>query len=265
MSACSSIDLPTVEESNARIQRLKSDLAMAERPLLAYEQQRFKLKRDMSTTIDPSMLNRILSGVAGSRSDDMRIDFPATRPLIEERTTVFGISYANRLDIDSGTVTLNLKKAAITGVRKGALRVFLELEGEGRIAVSGKYTGIPASASPRIELALRDTVTFYIKTGKDGALTLTPAKQKIILTATFHVNLLGWEIPWSEDTPLQLNEIVAPVTIPGMLSGAIRLPAPAKEFSRGRMEFVTVPIEIVRPEAGIEEGKIVLEADVVYR
>jgi hypothetical protein len=211
------------------------------------------------------MLNRILRAVAGNRSDDMRIGFLPTRPLIEERKTVLGISYVNRLDIDSGLVILNLKNAAITGLRKGTLRVFLELEGEGRIAVSGKYTGIPASASPRIELALRDTVTFYIKTDSKGALTLSPAKQKAILTATFHVNLLGWEIPWSEDTPLQLDDIIQPITVPGMLTGAIKLPAPAREYRSGRIEFIAIPIEIRRPEVGITDGKITLEADVEYR
>ncbi len=264
LAGCSSIDLPTVEESAARIERLKADLATAERPLMAYE-QRYSLTRDMRTAIDPAAVNRVLKTIATQRSDDMRIGFPATRPLLEERKSVLGINYVNRLDIDSGLVTLNLRRAEITGLRKGAVRIYLDLEGEGRIAVSGRYTGIPGSASPRIELTLRDTATFYLKTDAKGALTLAPAKQKAILKAKFFVNFLGWEVPWSEDVPLQVDELITPITMPGVLRGEIKLPAPAKEYRSGRYEFVSTPVEIRKPEIGIRDGKIALEADVEYR
>jgi hypothetical protein len=264
LTACSSIDLPTVEESTARIARLKVDLATAERPLRAYE-QRYTLSRDMRTAIDPAVVNRVLKTVATQRSDDVRIAFPATRPLLEERKSVLGIDYVNRLDIDSGLVTLNLRRAEITGLRKGAVRIYLDLEGEGRLAVSGRYTGIPGSASPRNELTLRDTATFYLKTDAKGALMLAPAKQKAILKAKFFVNFLGWEVPWSEDVALQVDELIAPITMPGVLRGEIRLPAPAKEYKSGRYEFVSIPVEIRKPEIGVKEGKIVLDADVEYR
>lgn len=262
--ACSSIDLPTVEESTARITRLSGELARAEAPLRVYE-ERFALKRDMKTSIDPDVLNRVLKAVATQRSDDMRIGFPATRPLIQERNTLLGISYVNRLDIDSGLVTLNLKRAELRGLRRGAVRVYLELEGEGRIAVSGRYAGVPASSSPRIELSLRDTVTLLVKSDPKGGITLTPAKQTVMLVTTFHVSLLGWEIPWNEETPLQINELLQPITMPGILSGEIKLPAPAREYSSSRYEFVTVPVEMKNVEAGTGKGRIDIEADVVYR
>ena len=195
----------------------------------------------------------------------MRIGFPATRPLLEERNSVLGISYRNYLDIDSGLVTLNLRRAELRGLRKGALRVFLELEGEGRIAVSGKYTGIPASSSPRIELSLRDTVTLLVRSDPKGGIVLAPAKQTVKLSTTFHVKLLGWEIPWNEQTPLQLDELITPIAMPAILSGEIALPAPAREYSSSRYEFVTVPVEVKRAEAGTDGGRIEIQADVEYR
>jgi hypothetical protein len=263
-TACSSIDLPTAEESEARIARLSSDLARAEAPLRAYE-RRFALKRDMRTIIDPAVINRVLRAVATQRSDDMRIGFPATRPLLEERKDLLGIAYTNRLDIDSGLVTLNLKRAELRGLRRGAIRVYLEMEGEGRIAVSGRYAGLPGKASPRIELSLRDTVTLLMKSGQDGGLTLSPAKQKVKLLTTFHVNLLGWEIPWREETVLQLDELLQPITMPGMLAGEIKLPAPAREYSTGRYEFVTIPVNIGNTEVITENDRITIQADVKYR
>jgi hypothetical protein len=263
-TACSSIDLPTAEESEARIARLSSDLVRAEAPLRAYE-RRFALKRDMRTIIDPAVINRVLRAVATQRSDDMRIGFPATRPLLEERKDLLGIAYTNRLDIDSGLVTLNLKRAELRGLRRGAIRVYLEMEGEGRIAVSGRYAGLPGKASPRIELSLRDTVTLLMKSGQDGGLTLSPAKQKVKLLTTFHVNLLGWEIPWREETVLQLDELLQPITMPGMLAGEIKLPAPAREYSTGRYEFVTIPVNIGNTEVITENDRITIQADVKYR
>lgn len=264
LAACSSIDLPTVEESAARIARLQVDLVKAEAPLLKYE-QRFQLTRDMKTSIDPSVLNRVLKAVASQRSDDMRIGFPATRPLLEERKDLLGIAYTNRLDIDSGLVTLNLRRAELRGVRRGGVRAFIDLEGDGRISVSGKYAGVPASASPRVELSLKDSITFNVKTDATGAITLAPAKQTVKLSTTFHVNLLGWEIPWNEETPLQLDDLIAPITMPGILSGEIKLPAPAKEYKTGRYEFVTLPVIIKNTEASTENGKIEIQADIEYR
>ncbi|MDX9759843.1 MAG: hypothetical protein RBU27_11850 [Bacteroidota bacterium] len=264
LSACSSIDLPTVEESDARIARLRSDLARAEAPLRSYA-QRLTPRKDMKTAIDPEVLNRVLKAVATHRSDDMRIVFPATRPLLEERKQILGFHYTNRLDIDSGAVTLNLRRAELRGVRGGVVRALLELEGTGRIAVSGKYGGVPASASPRIELSLKDSITFRVKTNEKGAISLIPARQTVLLSTTFHVSLLGWEIPWNEKTPLQLDELLQPITMPGILAGEITLPAPAREYSSGRYEFVSVPVVIRRTEAGTANGRIEIQADVEYR
>lgn len=264
LSACASIDLPTVEESNARIARLQSDLARAEAPLRSYA-QRLTLRKDMKTSIDPEVLNRVLKAVASQRSDDMRIGFPATRPLLEERKHILGFAYTNRLDIDSGVVTLNLRTAEVRGLRSGAVRALLELEGSGRIAVSGKYGGVPASAAPRIELSLTDSITFLVKTNDKGAIMLVPARQTVLLSTTFHVRLLGWEIPWNEKTPLQIDELIQPVTMPGILAGEIKLPAPAREYKSGRYEFVSVPVLIHRTEAGTANGRIEIQADVEYR
>lgn len=262
--ACSSIDLPTVEESDARIARVQSDLARAEAPLRSYA-QRLSLRKDMKTAIDPDLLNRVLKAVATQRSDDMRIVFPPTRPLLEERKQILGFTYTNRLDIDSGAVTLNLRRAELKGLRSSGVKALLEFDGAGRIAVSGKYGGVPASASPRVEISLKDSITLNIRTNQKGEITLIPARQTVLLSTTFHVSLLGWEIPWNEKTPLQLDELIQPITMPGILVGEMKLPAPAKEYRSGRYEFVSVPVEIRNTEAGTANGKIEIQADVEYR
>ncbi|PLX23492.1 MAG: hypothetical protein C0600_14715, partial [Ignavibacteria bacterium] len=57
-TACSSIDLPTVEQSRARIDRLGGVLRRAESPLIRYE-QRMASERDISTAIKLSVLNTV--------------------------------------------------------------------------------------------------------------------------------------------------------------------------------------------------------------
>ena len=81
-TACSSIYLPTVEQSRARIDRLGGVLRRAESPLIRYE-QRMASERDISTAIKLSVLNTVLGALASQRSYDLIVVFPPTRPLLE--------------------------------------------------------------------------------------------------------------------------------------------------------------------------------------
>jgi hypothetical protein len=242
-AACSSIDLPTETESSTKIARLEKSIADAERPLDLYA-HRFESPRDVVVTLRSDMVNRLFGSLASARSDDVKIVFPPTRPLLQERKSIFGMQYVNRLDIDSGTVMLNLREAKLLLPRRDELRVLLEMEGSGRIAVSGKYTGISATSSPRIALALRDSVSFSLEGGKQGGIMLVPRKKKLMLTATFHVSLLGWEVPWKEEIPLQVEDLIAPIALPAMVAAEIKLPVPAKEYGDRNYEFISHPVEI---------------------
>ncbi|MBR9979023.1 MAG: hypothetical protein KFH87_13130 [Bacteroidetes bacterium] len=261
--ACSSIDLPTVKESDERIRFLDEALAGAEEPLRFYE-RRYSPQRDLRTTMDVRMLNRMLRAVATQRSDDLRVAFLPTRPLLKERKHVFGVSYVNRLDIDSGLVRVDLRSAEITGLAHGVARMRIDLRGEGQLAVSGRYTGIPARATPRVGLSLNETVTMHIRPGERGGIVLTPSAQTIALHTTFHVNLLGWEIPWKEETQLELDDILAPIHLPDIIAGEISLPRPAREHQTSNVEFEAVPVRLKHASAGTEAGRVVFQGDVVY-
>ncbi|PLX32909.1 MAG: hypothetical protein C0600_01380 [Ignavibacteria bacterium] len=223
-------------------------------------------ERDISTAIKLSVLNTVLGALASQRSDDLIVVFPPTRPLLEERKSVLGIRYTNRLDIDTGTVRLNLRRASIVSQRSDALNIALELEGEGKIAVSGRYTGIPASSQPRVELVLRDTIAFRLRAGtRPGTIALYPQRRSVFLTATLHVSLLGWEIPWEERIPLQVEELISPVEIPALISTSIRIPMPARSFSDTRYEFVDTPVSLSNTGTLITPDAIRFDADVTFR
>lgn len=255
LSACSSVDLPTEEESEAKIRRLRAEIERAEGPLRVYE-QRFHGSRDAVSEMKTDVVNRIFGAVASQRSDDLIIGFPPTRPLLSERKSTLGIRYTNHLDIDSGLVTLNLRRAALVSTRGNALRVLLEIEGAGRIAVSGRYIGIPAGSTPRIALSLRDTVSMDLQAGKNGTLMLVPRSGKVMLHATLYVKLAGWEIPWNEDIPLRIDELLAPVSLPALISTSIKLPVPAREYSDESYEFIDVPIRLRDPLLLLEGDRI---------
>ena len=242
LSACSSIDLPTVEESQRRIAQRSRDIAAAETPLDAYA-RRFESGSDGVVTLRTEVVNRLFGTLASSRSDDVRVSFPPTRPLLQERKSIFGIQYTNRLDIDSGTVQLNLRRAELLPARGNVLRLLLEMEGAGRIAVSGKYTGIGATSSPRIQLSMRDTVSFAVEAGKDGGLMLIPQRGDLLLEATLHVNLLGWEVPWREDIPLRVEDLLTPIALPALFTSEIKIPVPADTYGDRNYKFAAHPVE----------------------
>jgi hypothetical protein len=263
-SACSSIDLPTVEESQRRIAQRSRDIAAAETPLDAYA-RRFESGSDGVVTLRTDVVNRLFAAIASSRSDDADIVFPPTRPLLQERKSIFGIQYTNRLDIDSGTVQLNLRRAQLLPARGRLLRLLLEMEGAGRIAVSGKYTGIRGTSSPRIQLALRDTVSLAVLPGANGAWQLVPQRGTLLLEATLHVSLLGWEVPWKEEIPLRVEDVLTPVTLPAFFAAEIKIPVPADTFGDRNYEFVAHPVEFRDTHIVVGEQGLTWQFNCVFR
>lgn len=264
LASCSSLDLPTVEESQKRIASLQSMLPSVEAPITDFE-KRFRMRNDLSLALRIDALNRVSKAIATQRSDDMTITFLATRPLMEEKKSVLGISYTNRLDIDSGRVVLNLRRFEFLESRGGQLTAALELSGQGRLHVSGKYTGVPGSASPAIDLSLRDTVRFDLLAGDNGSMQLKPRPRRVLLKATFRVNFLGWDIPWSEDIPLEFHKLLQPMTIPSVFDAAMNFPLPPENYSVKSYEFERVPLRLENTVIDVLSDRLLLRADVHFR
>jgi hypothetical protein len=259
--ACSSMDLPSVEESNRRIRMLQRSLVDAERPLNIL-QQRYRTQRDLATTLRLSAVNRIARALAAQRTDDLVITFLPTRPLLEERKSMLGIAYVNRLDIDSGRVTLDLRRFEFISGQRHALDAVIALEGEGRIAVSGRYTGLSASASPRIRLTLHDTVRFDLSAGPNGGFILTPRPRRVMLRTVFRVSLLGWDVPWSEDIPLEIHNLLPALSVPSMFEAALRFPVPAASYSVRNYDFHEIPLLLDRSLIDLRDGILMYHANV---
>ncbi|MBI5648252.1 MAG: hypothetical protein HY962_15075 [Ignavibacteriae bacterium] len=237
LAACSSVHLPTVEQSRAETVRHAARLDSAEARVRAAGAV-VPGGADLVTRVRMDALNRITRAFVYVRSDDVRLRFLPTRPLVKAEKSILGISYTNTLDIDSGAVVLNLAQFRFDRFENNRLEADLVIEGHGRIAASGRYTGIPASAKPDIDLSLNERIAFDVRATDTGTAVLKPVSRTLMLKARFTVTLLEWGIPWNQDIPIQLSEIMQPLVIPLALRTEVAFPVPSQKVNAGSFEFV---------------------------
>jgi len=265
LCGCSGIDLPTLEESEKQISRLSPLLEQTDGRLAVFSKKYlpvgdsefiFRLKTDA--------VNRLLNAIARSRSDDLRIFFLPTRPLISEQKSVFGIRYTNHLDIDTGNVRVNLGRFYFEKVGGNRLYARIKMTGKGSLSVSGSYTGIPGSASPDVELELDERIGFVMAVSDTGSITLQPIPGELRLRIRFFVNILGWEIPWNHEIPLRSEELVPSLPLPSALSSSIRMPVPSTDKGGDGFVYTPWPVRFERTSVSAVQNRIEIRADVEF-
>ncbi|MBL0174193.1 MAG: hypothetical protein IPP94_02825 [Ignavibacteria bacterium] len=264
MAACSSVELPTKDESREVIARSRArfdSLATVIAPVARSLPEGY----DVVTRVRSAMVNRMLKAFADARADDLRIAFPPTRPLLKEEKSVLGIRYTNLLDIDTGNVVLNLRTFRFERFANNRLDALLEIDGGGKIRASGRYTGVPAGASPDIELTLSERITFDVRLTDTGTVILRPVPKQLALKAKFSVKLLEWSIPWREDIPLQLTDLIKPLAVPVALRSEIPFPVPASTFGDSKLQFVPYLLSTQRSSVTVNGDAVEFKADVEFR
>ena len=227
--SCSSPKYPTVEESDKKIHSLSSKIPLAEAVIKGIDFSS-KKKNDFVLRIKKAAFNKILSKISYTTKKDVEIKFLKSEKIIKEENSAFGISYTNHIDINSGSVTMDLTNFSFRGFDGNIVRADIEINGSGGLSVSGKYTGIPASISPGIKLNLKEKISFSISADKQNII-LRPMPKKLILKATAYFEVLSWEIPWTEEIELDLTSLLNPVYIPIIINTDFEFPLPAEEFS----------------------------------
>jgi hypothetical protein len=245
LASCSSVDLPSVKESEREIARLRPLVEANDRAINTVG-MKLPVGNDIVLTIKSSALNRITSAIAGQRTDDVRIAFPPTRPLLKEDKSILGITYANTVDIDTGNLTMNLSVLRFDRFQGNIIEAAIGVEGKGTLRISGRYTGIPASASPAIEMKLNETIQFDIARADSGYLLLRPRKKTLSLHSTFSVKIIEWQVPWSKDIPLEATDLLPPVKIPMVFATSIPFPVPSPTYGDNKLMFVPHPVEFHR-------------------
>ncbi len=255
LAGCSSTPLPSARESEEKIERLRPLIAAADGAINAFG-AKLVLDRDIALRIRREAFNRILTPLAQNRSDDARILFNGNRPWITEEKSLLGITYRNVLNIDGGKVDLNLTAFRIVSLEGNRVTARIAMEGKGAVSVSGSYAGIPASASPEIELDLADDVTFQVLPSDTGTIILQPMEKSIPLHTRFSVKLLEWRIPWNEVIMLKTTDLIKPIVLPSSISSAIDLPAIAQD---PKEKSAMLPAKILIRDVGVMTDRQVLD------
>jgi len=233
----SSVTIPSEEESLQKITAIKPQLdslaATIDRQITALPGG-----HDLISRTKVSAINMLLARVANRTLADIHIDFLPTRPLWKEDKSVFGIGYTNFVDIDSGAFNIDLKKFQFTSFSNNIINAQIEIEGTGSIGVSGKYSGVSAHSIPRVHFYLDEEIQFTVSTADSDYIRLMPISKTVMLKSKITIALLGWNIPYYKEIPLQATDLIKPVLIPSALRSEIVFPLPAAQYGSERLEFV---------------------------
>ena len=233
----SSVIIPTKKESLQKIAAIKPELdSLTE--VIDHQTTTFPVGYDLISRTKVSAINMLLTRVARRTLADIHIDFLATRPLWKEEKKVFGVGYINYIDVDTGAFTIDLKKFLFTSFSSNVINAHVEIEGSGSIGVSGKYTGVSAHSTPQVHIYLDDDIEFFVSAADSDYMQLIPLPKIVMLKSTVTISLLGWNVPYYKEIPLQAADLIKPVLIPSALRSEIVFPLPAAQYGSEKLEFV---------------------------
>lgn len=259
----SSLHIPTQEESQQKISTIKPLLD----PLIEeinHQSQNLPTGHDLISRTRISAINTLLHRVANRSLADIHIDFLETRPLWKEETSIFGIGHTNFLDVDTGKMNIDLKKFQFNYFYQNAINSEIEIEGMGTIRISGKYTGLSANASPQIRFYLYDKVEFTISAADSDYIRLNPVPKVVLLKAKATFSLLGWNVPFYKEIPLQSTDLIKPVLIPSALRSEIVFPIPAAQYGSQRLDLVKRYLRFSRSTVSANDNVLEYRSDIDF-
>lgn len=262
-AACKSVKLPTVEESQKIIDNYKSRVDSLDR-LISSKSNIPRINNDIVMKASMDAINKISTSISYKRDDDIKLFFLKKQDFMREDKNVLGIKYSNYLNIDTGYVSIDLKLFKIDGMNSDKVNATIELEGKGFISVSGKYTGIPASVSPEVQMYLKEPISFELIPSAHGNVTFKPLPKKILLKTKFAVSLLQWKVPYYQEVPLEITDMVKPITMPVSFSTEMPLPLPAQKFGGQQVEYVPYKIDFLNTKLLTLNNKIEYRTDLKF-
>ena len=261
--SCRSVDFPTVEESQKIIDLNKHKIDSLN-TLVESRKPAIKLDSDLQMNLSLSSVNKVIEPVANSKQEDISVTFRETKPLFKEDKNIFGISYTNYLNVDGGNISVNLKKFRFDRLIQNKIDANIELEGKGNISVSGKYTAIPASATPLIELYLYEPITFLVLPDGRGSLILKAEPKRMVLKTKTSIKLLEWYVPWYQEVPLELTDLIQPVILPLGFKTEIGFPLPSSKNGNEKIEMAPYLINLNDTKLVLENNKIEFKTNVDF-
>jgi hypothetical protein len=229
--------IPSKEESRRTIAQLKQELDTLDANFLPVAAALPK-GSDLISHTRSSAINILLARVASRTPADIQINFLATRPLWKEDRSVLGIGYTNFVDIDTGSLTIDLKTFTFNNFSNNIVDASIEIEGTGSIKASGKYIGVAAGVSPQIHFYLNEQIQFVVTAADSDYIRLNPVPKTVLLKTKVTITMLGLNLPYYTEIPLQTVELIKPVMIPSAVRSEIVFPIPAAQYGSERLNFV---------------------------
>lgn len=241
----SSLNIPTQIESRRTITRLQPQLDSLNMILATYSSS-LPTGNDLITRTRSSAVNILLTQFSDRSLDDIHIDFSATRPLWKEERFILGMSYTNYVDIDTGSLDVDLKKFIFNKFSNNLIDARIEIEGTGSVKSSGIYAGVWGRVSPQIHFYLDESIQFIVTTANSDYIRLTPVPKTILLKTKISINLLGWSVPYYKEIPLRTTDLIKPLMIPSAVRSEIVFPIPAAYYGGERLEFIKRHLQFSR-------------------
>lgn len=263
LQSCSSIDLPSIEQSQADILKYSAELKQDEAQIKNYSKN-LPEGSNLVLNIKLETLNKVIEKVTSNRVDDITIILPPKKQIMNEEKNVFGIKYSNYLNIDTGNVKLDLKKLKFDKFENNKIYATLEIEGSGNVKISGKYTGIPASVNPDIVFYMYETFTLDANS-VNGVLILKPNKKTLKLKTKISIKLLEWSVPYYQEIPLEITDLIKPISFPLSVPSQIMFPLPSETFSNNRLEFAPFNVELKGTSMKAHQNIIDYRTDIEFK
>jgi hypothetical protein len=260
-AGCSSIDLPETKESELVIASEKAKVDSIDASIRSMNIQ-YPSGNDVVVQLRRNILNSFLLALAGDRTDDIAITFYKSPGIIREDKKTLFVSYTNYIDIDGGSIVVDLKKIRFDGFNGNRIDAFLEIEGRGTINVSGKYMGVPAWVSPDVELRLAEPVSFQIWNDQNGNLVIAPQQKRLTLKTKTSIKLLAWSVPWNQDIPLELTDLIKPMTFPSTVQSSVQLPVPSMNPDAGAWQLAPFGIRLSNASVNAANDRIEMRTDI---
>lgn len=260
LTSCKNIELPSKEESKLKIEYFSKRIDTLHLEALNYEKTFGRIEADLEISLDLDVLNRLLRRFLENRREDIKLIFLPTRPLFIEEKNIFGIKYSNFINLDTGNLEVNIKSLKIFHSSDKSIEATIELEGKGKINVSGKYTGIPVYANPFVEIYMNETIKFEVLPSNDEVI-FKPLPKILNLKTRITIKLLNWDVPYYQEIPIQATDLLKPLGIKLGFSGEITLPKPSTNV-RNKFELKNYNVNFKSPKIKIEQNRLFYNSNI---
>ncbi|HLP16035.1 MAG TPA: hypothetical protein VK470_07245 [Bacteroidota bacterium] len=254
-------ELPPTDSSRAVIAELTPRLAALDSSLNAAFSAIDRGPEDLIVTVKSGVIEALFGALAARGTDDCLVTLQPTKGIWTDKKSLFGISVNSSLDVDSGRIGIDLKQFTVPSMMKNIIESDIELEGAGRISVSGQSAGIPGRASPVLALYLHDRVRFACSGDRTGTITLRPQEATVILKAKLTVKLWGFDLPYYREIPIAVSDVIPALVLPIALSSSVNAPIRGS-YQHGRViEYTSYSVTFGSLRIWADRGAIELRTN----